>query len=83
MVAGGGTHMAQVSRNWCAKFEEPPPYALVGDIQPTLRKQIFHISIAQCEPGIEPYGMANDFRWKAMAFKAYFLHLDRLRRSAN
>ena len=80
MVAGRWSHMAQVSSNRRTKFKEPAPYALVGNIQTPLRQKILHISIAQCEPGIEPYDMANDFRWKAMAFKADIVHLGRLHR---
>ena len=78
MVAGLGTHMAQVSRNRCAKFEEPPPHGLIGDVQTSLCKQILYISKAQSEAGIEPNGVANDGRWKAMVFKADVLHLGRL-----
>ncbi len=35
-------------------------------------------SIAQSEPGIEPNGVANDFRWKAVALKADVTHPNRL-----
>jgi hypothetical protein len=70
--------MAQVSINRCAKFEEPAPYGLRGDIQPTLRKQILHIPKAQCEPGVEPNGVANDIRWKAMTLEGDVAHLERL-----
>ena len=62
MVAGLGTHMAQVSRNRCAKFGEPASYALVGNVQAPLRKKILHISVAQSEPSVEPNGVANDVR---------------------
>ena len=59
--------MAQISSDWRAKFEEPTPYTLVRNIQAPLRKQILYVSITQSEPGIEPYGMANDIWWESMA----------------
>ena len=43
--------VAQVSGNRRTKLEEPAPYALVGNIQTPLRKEILHIPIAQSEPG--------------------------------
>ena len=51
--------MAQVSGNRRTKLEEPAPYALVGNIQTPLRKEILHIPIAQSEPGVEPNGASN------------------------
>ena len=78
IVAGRWSHMAQVSSNRRAKFEEPAPYALLGNIQAPLRKRILHISITQSEPGIEPNGVANDVSWKAVAFKANVVHPKRL-----
>ena len=53
-----------VTDNRRTKLEEPAPYALVGNIQTPLRKEILHISIAQSEPGVEPNGVSNDVRWK-------------------
>jgi hypothetical protein len=77
------SHVAQVSSNRPAKFKEPAPHCFIGDIQTTLCKQILYISKAQSEPGVEPNGVANDVRWKAMAFKADFLHPARLNRIPN
>ena len=68
IAAENGSHVVQVSGNRRTKFEEPAPYALVGNIQTSLRKKIIHIPIAQSEPGIEPNGASNDFRWKAVTF---------------
>ena len=56
-------------------------YALVGNIQTSLRKKILHIPIAQSEPGIEPNGASNDFRWKAVTFEGDGVHLKRLHRN--
>ena len=60
------------------KLEEPAPYALVGNIQTSLRKEILHIPIAQSEPGVEPNGVSNDFRWKAVTFEGDGVHPKRL-----
>ena len=73
--------MAQVSGNRRTKLEEPAPYALVGNIQTPLRKKILHIPIAQSEPGIEPNGASNDFRWKAVTFEGDGVHPKRLHRN--
>jgi hypothetical protein len=83
MVAGLGTHMAQVSSNRPAKFEESAPHGFVRNIQAPLGKQIFHISVAQSEPGVEPNGVANDVRWKSVTLKADVVHPARLHRRAD
>ena len=71
----------EVSGNRRTKLEEPAPYALVGNIQTSLRKKILHIPIAQSEPGIEPNGASNDFRWKAVTFEGDGVHPKRLHRN--
>ena len=43
---------------------------------------ILHISITQSESGIEPDGVANDFRWKTMALEGDVLHPEILHRSS-
>ena len=45
---------------------------------PPLRKEILHISIAQSEPGVEPNGVSNDVRWKAVTFEGDGVHPKRL-----
>ena len=62
MVAGRWAHMTQVLSNRRTKFKEPAPYALVGNVQAPLCKQILYISKAQSEPGVELNGVANDVR---------------------
>ena len=47
----------------------------------SLRKKILHIPIAQSEPGIEPNGASNDFRWKAVTFEGDGVHPQRLHRN--
>jgi hypothetical protein len=78
VVAGSRSHLAQVASDRRTEFEKPAPDGFVRDIQASLCKQILHVSIAQSEAGIEPNGMANDVRWKSVALKADFVHLDRL-----
>jgi hypothetical protein len=81
IAVGKGLHVAQVLGNRRTKLEEPAPYALVGNIQTSLRKKILHIPIAQSEPGIEPNGASNDFRWKAVTFEGDGVHPKRLHRN--
>ena len=81
IAVGNGSHGAQVSGNRRTQLEEPAPYALVGNIQTPLRKKILHIPIAQSEPGIEPNGASNDFRWKAVTFEGDGVHPKRLHRN--
>ncbi len=81
IAVGNGSRVAQVSGNRRTKLEEPAPYALVGNIQTSLRKKILHIPIAQSEPGIEPNGASNDFRWKAVTFEGDGVHPKRLHRN--
>ena len=81
IAVGNGSRVAQVSGNRRTKLEEPAPYALAGNIQTPLRKEILHIPIAQSEPGIEPNGASNDFRWKAVTFERDGVHPKRLHRN--
>jgi hypothetical protein len=34
------------------KLQDPSSHRLVGDIQPALSQQIFHVAIAECEPDV-------------------------------
>ena len=81
IAVGNGSHGAQGSGSRRTKLEELAPYALVGNIQTSLRKEILHIPIAQSEPGIEPNGASNDFRWKAVTFEGDGAHPKRLHRN--
>ena len=81
IAVGNGSRVAQVSGNRRTKLEEPAPYALVGNIQTPLRKEILHIPIAQSEPGIEPNDVSNDVRWKAVTFEGDGVHPKRLHRN--
>jgi hypothetical protein len=49
-----------------SEFEHPTASALVGDVEPTLGKQFLNIAIAQGETKVQPDGVLDDDRWKAM-----------------
>src|SRR5207253_1321149 len=49
-----------------SEFEHPTTNALVGDVEPTLGKQILHIAIAQSEPEVQPDCVLDDDRRKPM-----------------
>jgi hypothetical protein len=48
------------------------------NIKTALREETFYVSIAQSEPGVEPYSVADDFRRKTIALKENILHPQRL-----
>jgi len=66
--------LPQVPGNGLAKLKKPPPHGFIGDIKAALREEIFYVSIAQGEPGIEPDCVADDFRWETIALKGNILH---------
>jgi hypothetical protein len=49
-----------------SELEHPTANALVGNVQPALGKQLLNIAIAQAEPEVQPDGMLDDDRRKAM-----------------
>ena len=73
-MAGSGSPRAQLSDNRRTLFEKLAPYALAGNIKTAFREEILHISIAQSEPGVEPYGVSNDVWWKAVTFEGDGVH---------
>src|SRR5271167_2847394 len=60
---------AKFSAEQWPELRYPSPHRLVGDIQPTLREQIFDVAIAERETEIEPNGVPDDRRRKLMAGK--------------
>ena len=54
------------------------PDSFVGNIETAFREQIFNVSIAQSEPSVKPYSMADDLRRKAVALEGDVLHLETL-----
>ena len=46
----------------------------IGNIQATFREQIFNVSIAQCEPSVEPDCVTDNFGRETVAFEGNILH---------
>ena len=61
--------MPKVPGDGLAKLKKPASDSFVGNIETALREEIFDIAITQSEPTVEPYGVADNFRWKAMALE--------------
>jgi hypothetical protein len=51
------------------ELQDPSPHRFIGDIQPTLGEQVFHVAIAKSETQIEPNGVPDNHRWKLVAGK--------------
>src|SRR5271169_1099574 len=49
------------------EFQHPATHRLVRDIEPALGEKLFHIAVAQGEPEVQPDGVLDDDRRKAMA----------------
>ena len=61
--------MPKVPGDGLAKLKKPASDSFVGNVETALREEIFYVSIAQSEPGIEPYGVADDLRREAVALE--------------
>ena len=48
------------------EFQDPSSNCLIRDVETTLGKQVLNVPIAQRETAIEPDGMLDDDRWKAV-----------------
>ena len=48
------------------EFQDPSSNYLIRDVETTLGKQVLNVPIAQRETAIEPDGMLDDDRWKAV-----------------
>ncbi|GHO60674.1 hypothetical protein KSB_91490 [Ktedonobacter robiniae] len=46
------------------KFQAPLTYRFIGDDNPALGKQFLDITKTKRKAKIEPYRMADDFRWE-------------------
>ena len=69
VVAWCGPSLPKVPGDGLAKLNKPASDSFIGNIQTALREEIFNIAITQSEPTVEPYGVADDFGWKAMALE--------------
>ena len=57
----------QTMGDWPAKLQKPAPGGFIGNIQTALRERILNIPVALCEESVEPYCMADNFRWEGKA----------------
>ena len=56
------------------EFQDPSSNCLIRDVETTLGKQVLNVPIAQRETAIEPDGMLDDDRWKAVTTVGYLAH---------
>ena len=62
------------------EFQDPSSNCLIRDVETTLGKQVLNVPIAQRETAIEPDGMLDDDRWKAVTTVGYLAHPETLTR---
>jgi hypothetical protein len=74
MIARSRTRTADIRRDRWSELQEPPPDRLVGCVNASLGQQFLEIPKGQCEPGIEPDRVADDFWREAVALKRYRSH---------
>src|SRR5436189_16725 len=68
MPEGGAVRARLVSRHRLRReFQHPAAHRLVRDIEPALGEKLLDIAVAQGEPEIQPDGVLDDDRGKAMA----------------
>ena len=61
------------------EFQDPSSNCLIRDVETTLGKQVINVPIAQRETAIEPDGMLDDDRWKAVTTVGYLAHPEMLK----
>ena len=61
------------------EFQDPSSNCLIRDVETTLGKQVLNVPIAQRETAIEPDGMLDDDRWKAVTTVGYLAHPETLK----
>ena len=61
------------------EFQDPSSNCLIRDVETTLGKQVLNVPIAQRETAIEPDGMLDDDRWKAVTTVGYLAHPEKLK----
>ena len=74
MIARSRPRTADIRRDRWSELQEPPPDRLVGCVNTSLGQQFLDIPKGQCEPGIEPDRVADDFWREAVALKRYRSH---------
>src|SRR5215211_5408894 len=63
-IAWPRTALPQPSRDHRAEFQNPAADALVGQVEPALRKQLLDVAIAQGEAQVKPSGVLDHNRWE-------------------
>ena len=61
------------------EFQDPSSNCLIRDVETTLGKQVLNVPIAQRETAIEPDGVLDDDRWKAVTTVGYLAHPETLK----
>ncbi len=61
------------------EFQDPSSNCLIREVETTLGKQVLNVPIAQRETAIEPDGMLDDDRWKAVTTVGYLAHPETLK----
>ena len=61
------------------EFQDPSSNCLIRDVETTLGKQVLNVPIAQRETAIEPDGMLDDDRSKAVTTVGYLAHPETLK----
>jgi len=74
MIARSRPRTADIRCDRRPELQEPPPDRLVGCVNTALGQQFLDIPKGQCEPGIEPDRVADDFWREAVALKRYRSH---------
>jgi hypothetical protein len=69
VIARSRPRTADIRRDRRPELQEPPPDRLVGCVNTSLGQQFLDIPKGQCEPGIEPDRVADDFWREAVALK--------------
>ena len=74
MIARSRPRTADIRRDRRPELQEPAPDRLVGCFNTSLGQQFLDIPKGQCEPGIEPDRVADDFWREVVALKRYRSH---------
>ena len=74
-----GPAPSKISRDHGSEVFHPATDCLVGDHDPTFGQQVLDIAEVEGEPGIEPDGLLDDYRWEAISGVTGLCHDRRLR----
>ena len=61
--------LPEIARDHAAELQEPTPDRFIRCIDPTFGKQFLYVTEGQREAGVEPDGVKNDRRRKAMTLE--------------